>query len=107
VLAMLSAPAAEVRSRAESIAASLLQRGIGVEVISSEATVGGGAFPTARIPSAALAIAADAAATEDRLRHGDLPVIGRLGDGKLHLDLRSVLPSEDGALAQAIVRARA
>ena len=34
-------------------------------------------------------------------------VIGRITDGKLLLDLRSVMPREDGALTTAIAKARA
>jgi hypothetical protein len=33
-------------------------------------------------------------------------VIGRIADGKLLLDLRSVLPREDAVLVRAIVKAR-
>jgi L-seryl-tRNA(Ser) seleniumtransferase len=107
VLAMLSETAAAVQRRAESVAAALRQRGIEVQVVPSAASVGGGAFPTAKIPSSAVAITTDAQRMEERLRRGDLPVIGRLSEGKLLLDLRSVLPSEDAPLTQAIVRAQA
>jgi L-seryl-tRNA(Ser) seleniumtransferase len=48
----------------------------------------------------------DAERVEERLRRGEPAVIGRIADGKLLLDLRSVLPREDGALVKAIVKAR-
>jgi L-seryl-tRNA(Ser) seleniumtransferase len=76
-------------------------------VAPSIASVGGGAFPTAEIPSRAVVLSRDAERTEERLRrHGEPAVIGRIADGKLLLDLRSVLPREDGILVQAIVKAR-
>jgi L-seryl-tRNA(Ser) seleniumtransferase len=106
VLAMLSARADEIESRARSIVTTLQDYKIPAEVAPSAASVGGGAFPTAEIASSAVVFRTDAEKMEERLRHGDPPVIGRIGDGKLFLDLRSVLPREDAALVKAIVRAR-
>nr|MBA3560388.1 L-seryl-tRNA(Sec) selenium transferase [Gemmatimonadaceae bacterium] len=74
-------------------------------VTDSWASVGGGAFPSAAIPSAALVISGDAAARESRLRDGDPPVIGRIESGRLLLDLRSVPEADDQALADAIIAA--
>jgi seryl-tRNA(Sec) selenium transferase len=48
----------------------------------------------------------DAERTEERLRKGEPAVIARIADGKVWLDLRSVLPREDGTLVAAIVKAR-
>jgi L-seryl-tRNA(Ser) seleniumtransferase len=52
-------------------------------------------------------IGAHAGEIEERLRHGEPAVIGRIADGKMLLDLRSIMPHEDGALTAAIARARA
>jgi L-seryl-tRNA(Ser) seleniumtransferase len=101
-LAMLTAPVARIRERAQVAA-----RRIAAEVIESEATVGGGAFPTARIPSAALAIGGDAETMERRLRAGDPAVIGRIADGRCVLDLRSVPESDDAAFIETVTRALA
>lgn len=104
-LAMLTAPVAQLRTRAESLGARLGAQAIAAEVIETEATVGGGAFPTARIPSAAVALSGDAQALDARLRAGELPVVGRIERDRLHLDLRSVPTPFDAALGDAIVRA--
>ncbi|HJQ53834.1 MAG TPA: L-seryl-tRNA(Sec) selenium transferase [Gemmatimonadaceae bacterium] len=106
VLAMLTENVSQIESRAHAVVKILEARGVRAEVVASEASVGGGAFPTATIPSAAVALA-DAARQEESLRRGDPAVIGRITDGQLLLDLRSVLPREDGELAQAILRAHA
>jgi L-seryl-tRNA(Ser) seleniumtransferase len=105
VLAMLTAPAGAVRARADAVATRLRARGIDVAVVDSTAGVGGGAFPGARIASAALALAGDAVATEARLRGGQPAIIGRIAAGAVLLDLRSVPPAQDSALADAIVSA--
>ncbi|HEY0996533.1 MAG TPA: hypothetical protein VGD77_11130, partial [Gemmatimonadaceae bacterium] len=80
-------------------------QGVAARVADSEATVGGGAFPTARIPSAAIALAGPATALEARLRAGDPAVVGRIASDTILLDLRGVLPREDDALREAIVAA--
>ena len=107
VLAMLTARVEEIDSRARAIVRSLGASGVQVEVTPSTASVGGGAFPMAVIDSRAVSIAGNVSQIEERLRRGEPAVIGRIADGKLLLDLRSVLPGEDGALVQAIIRARA
>jgi len=106
-LAMLTAPAAAVEARAHRLRESLAPRGVGSRVVESVATVGGGAFPSARIASFALALEAEAREAERRLRAGALPVIGRIADDRLLLDLRSVPPEHDPLLADAVVGALA
>ena len=102
-LAMLTAPVAGIRRRAESLAADLAARGVRARTRDSVSTVGGGAFPTARIPSCAVALAGDAESLARRLRGAEPPVIGRIEDDVLLLDLRSVAPAHDGRLAAAII----
>jgi L-seryl-tRNA(Ser) seleniumtransferase len=106
VLAMLTEPVEQLESRARSVVSSLRSSNIDAEVAPSIASVGGGAFPTAAIASIAIMLTTDAEHMEEKLRHGEPAVIGRIADGKLLLDLRSVLPREDGALVKAIVKAR-
>ena len=102
-LAMLTAPASHVRMRAEQVAARLNSHGTSCDVVESEASVGGGAFPTARIPSHAIALAAPAEDVERRLRLGAYPVIGRIANGRLLLDLRSVPAAHDEQLVRAVI----
>jgi len=103
-LAMLTATPARVRARADAVVATLARYGQRAHVAASEATVGGGAFPTARLPSWCVVLEGDAVTLEARLRAGAVPVIGRIADGRLLLDLRSVLEAEDATLA-TLVRA--
>jgi L-seryl-tRNA(Ser) seleniumtransferase len=103
-LAMLTAAHEDIRARAAAIAGKI---GTAARVIESEASVGGGAFPSARIPSAAVAITGDANALEAALRAQPIPVVGRIMDGQLLLDCRSVLPDDDFALIDALARALA
>ncbi len=109
-LAMLTAPAARVRERAAAVSARLAGAGVVSTVVDTDASAGGGAFPTTRIPSAAVALGGDVDAHEARLRAAGgphVPVIGRIADGRLLLDLRSVPEDADDALAAAVLAALA
>jgi L-seryl-tRNA(Ser) seleniumtransferase len=99
ILRMLATPVASLMDRANGIRKTLKDL---VEIVESEASVGGGAFPAARIASVALACNGDAARLEERLRLGDPAIVGRVADGRLLLDLRAVAPADDAALAAAI-----
>jgi L-seryl-tRNA(Ser) seleniumtransferase len=101
ILRMLTTPVDEIRARSGALAARLGATGVRCTVVESEATVGGGAFPGARIPSAAVAFD-DGAELESALRGAPVPVIGRIADGKLLLDLRSVPEIHDDLLASSI-----
>jgi L-seryl-tRNA(Ser) seleniumtransferase len=57
-------------------------------VIDCESEIGSGAAPTRRVPSVGLAVRPGSAATAARFRGLPMPVIGRLEDGALILDLR-------------------
>ncbi len=71
----------------------------------STAIAGGGAGAESTLPSAAVALrrsglTADALAAA--LRAGALPVVARIEDGRVLLDLRSVAEEEDAELAEAL-----
>ena len=102
-LAMLTAPSQTVRARAEQVSARLSTAGLKCNVVDTEAGVGGGAFPTARIPSHAIAISGQADDIERRLRTGRVPVIGRIAQGHVLLELRSVPPAHDDQLVRAAI----
>jgi L-seryl-tRNA(Ser) seleniumtransferase len=78
VLAMLSRPVDELRQRAHALRARLDSP---ASVVESDASVGGGAFPNARIASIALAFSRDIQALESRLRLGEPAVIARIAEG--------------------------
>jgi len=104
-LAQLTCDLASLRDRARQIRGEL--NSLSIEIIESEASVGGGAFPTARIPSIALAISGRADAIESRLRLGEPAVVARVADRRVIVDLRTVFPEEDGDLVAALRAAMA
>lgn len=94
VLAMLSATQGELRERAERIA--VVPR---ASVISSTARVGGGALPLLELEGPAVAVPVEWAAA---LRLGDPPILGRIHDGRLLLDPRTLTDSEADEVAAAL-----
>jgi L-seryl-tRNA(Ser) seleniumtransferase len=96
VLAMLDVAPDVLDARARRLA-----DGCGGEVVASTAKVGGGALPLLELPGPAVAIEV---ALAEPLRAGDPPVIGRISDGRLLLDVRT-LTDDEAELAAAAVRA--
>ncbi len=77
-----------------------------VEIASMTSAVGGGSLPGETLESVGLRVLGNRpAALAARLRGDDPPVIGRVEAGAVWLDLRTIDPAEDAALAAAIVRA--
>jgi L-seryl-tRNA(Ser) seleniumtransferase len=105
VLAMLTMPRDSVRARAARLCDALASSGVAVSVVDTDASVGGGAFPTARIPSAAVALAGPVERIERELRAGAPPVISRVADDRVLLDPRTVSQADDPALGRAVTEA--
>ncbi|HUB83434.1 MAG TPA: L-seryl-tRNA(Sec) selenium transferase [Bryobacteraceae bacterium] len=100
-LAMIRQPADEIRARAQKLIFAV--PGIRAEVVPGNSVIGGGATPEQSIPTWLIAISLDdLAGAEARLRAGDPPVIARIEDDRLRLDLRTVLPEEEAQLASAL-----
>jgi L-seryl-tRNA(Ser) seleniumtransferase len=100
VARMLAADPAGLRARAEAIAARLVAAGVDAAAADSQARVGGGGAPEHPLPSAAVALPAGFA---ERLRAGSPPVVGYVAADRTLLDLRSVDPADDDALAAAVL----
>jgi L-seryl-tRNA(Ser) seleniumtransferase len=110
-LSMLTTPVMALEARAGRLVAMLSANGVPsriARVARTESTVGGGAFPGARIPSAAVTLeVASPELLEAKLRGGTVPVIGRIAEGKVVLDLRGVCPELDDELGALVARALA
>jgi len=104
-LAMITTSVEGVRNRCLRTAQTLKENGIAATVLDSSASVGAGAFPGQQLRSAAVAIEGDARLAEVALRAADTPVIGRVADGLLLLDMRSIPQRDDAAFTLAVVGA--
>lgn len=97
----LTARGERIRSGAVSGAEATLS----VEVVAALAVFGGGTSPEKTFSSRALALSAPGMSADElasRLRAGSPPIVGRVENDRLLLDLRSVLPDEDPILERAL-----
>jgi len=107
-LRMMQLPTQEIGRRAETIAAKIRSKALTVEIADGESVIGGGAAPSATLPTRLLAIGAEGLTANElaaRLRLSDFPVIARVEDGRVLLDLGTVFPEQDDSLAQSLLRA--
>lgn len=95
---MIARPLDDIAATAEAWAARLRDAGIAATTAPSESWVGGGSLPGESLPTRVVVVdpgPAGADALAARLRAAPTPVIGRIHDGRLLLDPRTVLPGED------------
>lgn len=102
---MLETPLADLEQRALALAAAARAAGFTADAVDSVATAGGGAGAESTLPSKAVALShasrpADALAAA--LRAGEPPVIARIQEGRVFLDLRSVAESEDEEILRVL-----
>ena len=97
---MIAATPELLRARAERIAAKI---GGDATVLACASAVGGGSLPGETLPSFAVALNGAPDELARRLRQGTPPLIGRIADDRLLLDVRTVLEEQEPALV-AVVR---
>ena len=108
VLRALTEPAADVKRRAGRLAALLRRRlpeGAEIGIFSGVSTAGGGSLPTQEIPTWLVGLRFapfSAALLEERLRQRERPVIVRVSEDRLLLDLRTIDPQEFSAVREAL-----
>ncbi|MGD0200019.1 MAG: L-seryl-tRNA(Sec) selenium transferase [Bryobacteraceae bacterium] len=105
-LRMIRMSAGEIRDRAQRLL--LLLGGVRAEVVPGRSLIGGGSTPEQSLETWLISIdAEDVVALERRLRTGTPPVIARIEDQRLLIDLRTVFSDEEAELAAALERAAA
>jgi L-seryl-tRNA(Ser) seleniumtransferase len=109
---MLCATLDEIEARARAFVSRLSERPAGgslaFEIVEGQSAIGGGCAPTTHPPTALIALAhatLSASAFEERLRRGAPPVIARILDDRVVLDLRTVAASEEAELLDALASA--
>lgn len=118
IVRMMALTKDAIRARAERMREVLggwaLERGLTLGLVDGESTVGGGSLPGETLPTVVLALGNATDGTLDSHRTGspftaesvlvalrEVGVIGRIKDGRVLLDLRTVL--DDGALVERLL----
>ena len=109
-LRLLAAPAERLEARARALAdrlRALADRGLRVEVRKEVAQVGGGALPTASLPTWVVVLSAEGRSPnslEEAFRTSPTPVIGRIREEAFLLDCRTLLEGDEDRIAEAASR---
>jgi L-seryl-tRNA(Ser) seleniumtransferase len=106
-LRMMRLTKEEIGKRAERVAAQSKSAKLQIAVINGESIIGGGAAPSSVLSTRLLALScADLSADElaKCLRTFDPPIVARVENGRLLLDLRTVFAEQDGVIVAALQR---
>jgi L-seryl-tRNA(Ser) seleniumtransferase len=107
VMRMITASPGEIEARATRLIATLTGGELSAQIVDGVSTIGGGSAPGSQIPTRLLQLthrSLTAAALEQRLRSLDPPLIARIDNDRLVIDLRTVLPSQDVVVATLFQR---
>ena len=99
---MLAMPKEDLRLRAAKLAGA-----VGGTVVETRVALGGGTTPTETTASCGIAFEEAGEALRDALLRLPRPVIVRMDEGKMILDLRTVLPEDDANLMESLKRVMA
>jgi L-seryl-tRNA(Ser) seleniumtransferase len=104
-LRVMALTKAEITKRAEALALHFESSKLTTELLDGESLVGGGSAPSVLLPTTLIAIthkslSADELAAD--LRSSELPVIARVEQGSVLLDLRTVFPDQDVQILDAL-----
>jgi L-seryl-tRNA(Ser) seleniumtransferase len=111
VVQMIAMKKEELAGRARLFARRLrgaVPEGVQVNVSQGDSVVGGGSCPECRLPTALVAVESSGLRPnliESRLRLHNPPVIVRLEEDKLLLDLRTVFPDQEKILIDSLRKA--
>lgn len=105
VLRMMRLSKDEIESRAEKMISGNASARLQLELLDGESVIGGGAAPSAVLPTCLIALTHSDFSDDEisaRLRACNPPIIARVEEGRVLLDLRTVFPEQDAALAAAL-----
>jgi L-seryl-tRNA(Ser) seleniumtransferase len=94
-----------VGERAQALAAQITNPKLKFEIFEGESLLGGGSAPSATLPTQLLAVYCEgwgAANLSARLRASNPPIVARVEEGRVLLDLRTVFAEQDVAIAAAL-----
>ncbi len=104
-LRMMGLSPEEVGRRAVALAAQVRGAKLQAEVIDGQSVIGGGAAPGSNLPTRVVALTCEGLSADElaaQLRRGDPPIVTRVEDGRVLLDLRTVFLQQEPAIVAAL-----
>jgi L-seryl-tRNA(Ser) seleniumtransferase len=108
-LRMMRISADEIRKRADALYTQISgNRRLKSEVVKGESVIGGGTAPTAILPTYLIAmthadLSAEQLLKKLRTESGHAPIVARVEEGRVLIDLRTVFPEQDAIVADALI----
>ena len=105
VLRMMRLSKEDIGKRAKVIAEKIRGPKLSISVMDGESVIGGGAAPSAALPTTLFAVSSKILTADElaaRLRASSPPIIARVEDAQVLLDLRTVFPEHDETVATAL-----
>jgi len=105
VLRMMRLSKDGIARRAKKIVATIQSARLKLELLDGDSVIGGGAAPSAVLPTRLIALTHNDFSADElctRLRAYSPPIISRVEEGRVLLDLRTVFPEQDANLAAAL-----
>jgi L-seryl-tRNA(Ser) seleniumtransferase len=102
---MMHLSTAEIGRRAQGVAEQARSSRLAFEIVDGESVIGGGAAPSAVLSTRVLAVRCKDLTADEisaRLRSADPPIVARVEEGRVLLDLRTVFPEQDQAVIAAL-----
>jgi L-seryl-tRNA(Ser) seleniumtransferase len=109
-LRMMQLSKVEITERAKQIVLAIGSTRMKAEFTDGESLIGGGSAPSAVLPTTLIALTSQEMSANDlaaRLRRSNPPIIARVEEGRVLLDLRTVFPAQDEVLGQVLAQAAA
>ena len=105
VLRMMRLSKDDIARRAETLLAGIKPQKLKLQLCDGESVIGGGAAPSAVLPTRLIAMTHSEFSADElcaRLRANDPPIIARVEEGRVLLDLRTVFPEQDVTVAKTL-----
>ncbi|HEY6768773.1 MAG TPA: L-seryl-tRNA(Sec) selenium transferase [Candidatus Sulfotelmatobacter sp.] len=97
----------DISQRAERLAAQVRDPRLQVELLDGDSMIGGGSAPSSMLPTKLVTVTCNGLNADElagRLRQSDPPIIVRIEEGRVVIDLRTVFSEHDQFIAKAISR---
>jgi L-seryl-tRNA(Ser) seleniumtransferase len=109
-LRMIELSKSEIARRADAVRLKLHSPQLLAELVEGESLIGGGSAPSSTLPTTLLALTCCSLSADElagRLRASNPPVIARVEDGRVLLDLRTVFSEQDEVVVRMLLQAAA
>ncbi len=107
VLRMIRLSKDEISKRAQAVRQRAQATSLVIDLADGDSAIGGGAAPSATLPTCLLAVSSKSVTASElaaRLRAWAPPIVPRVEQGRVLLDLRTVFPEQDETVGKALLQ---